>query len=223
MPADLIIIGAIAAFVLLRLRSVLGHKIGHDEPPASLKDVTPQPAERIVQIFPKPQDAGKQAEPSEEAAREPEEVWDEATTAGIQQIRAVEPGFSMRDFLEGAKTAFEMIFTAFNKNDQDALKSLLSKDIFKHFKQELDAFAKQEEHEESTLISILSAQPTAIEVKGGKASVTVTFESEQIGSTRDKKGKTVPGTTGAIHTVEDVWSFERILHSSNPNWTIVAT
>ncbi len=223
MPADIILLAAIAAFVLLRLRGVLGQKIGHDQPPSSAPDVVKK-EERVIHLKPA-ESASAIKEPAAEVLP-PEESLDhygEAIAAGVVEMRKIDRQFRMKDFLNGAKAAFDMVLEAFRGDDRETLKMLLVKDIYKDFAAELDKRKNGEEHTESTLVAILSAEPKLVEVEKNKARVTVAFASEQIFVTRDAQGNVMEGSPSAVQRIEDEWVFERDLRSANPNWTVIAT
>ncbi len=220
MPADIILLAAIAAFVLLRLRGVLGQKIGHDQPPA-MPDVVKK-EERVIHL--KPADtAPKEAPVIEVLAEDPVGHYPPVIEKGMEEMRAIDRQFRMKEFLEGAKVAFDMVHEAFRKDDRDTLKHLLSREILKDFTSELDKQKKENEHAESTLVAILSAEPREVGVEKGKGRITVGFVTEQIFVSRDASGQVVAGSPSDIQRVEDEWVFERDLRSSNPNWTVVAT
>ncbi len=219
MPADLIIIAAIAVFILLRLRSVLGQKPG--DMPNPMREINPE-REKVVQIAPR-EPMMQDAEIAEEDLSLDDTKWPEAVRDGIADIRKLDKQFTMTSFMEGANIAFDMVHDAFAKGDRETLKGLMSKDVFALFKQELDARASQDEYGVATLIAITKAEPKSASVKGSKASVTVHFVSEQIQSRRDKKNTVVAGGTSAIQHIEDEWTFERDLRSANPNWVVSDT
>lgn len=218
MSADLIVLAAIAIFILLRLRSVLGQKIGHDQS-SKLKESPVDEEARIVHASPKKQDI---EETLREALRRPEIIPEELKD-DVAAIRAVDPGFSLEDFVKGAKAAFEMVVQAFAKDERDTLKQLLSKDLFQQFKDSLEARKKDETYEEVTLVAILKSDVARITVKKNVAEITMHFESEQIRVMRDKNKKIIEGDPSAIQTADDEWTFERDLRSNNPNWTITST
>lgn len=221
MPADIILLAAIAAFILLRLRGVLGQKIGHDQPPSMPKVVKKE--ERVIHLKPA-EPAIKDVTPVvAEIAPEQVGVYSEAVENGAAEIRKLDASFRMKEFLEGAKVAFDMVHEAFRKDDRDTLKFLLSKDISKAFMGELDKQKQEKDHAESTLVAILSALPIAVEMEKNKGRVTVAFVTEQIHIRRDEAGKVVEGSPSDIQRVEDEWVFERDLRSTNPNWVVVAT
>lgn len=218
MSADLIVLAAIAIFILLRLRSVLGQKIGHDQS-SKMKESAADEEARIVHVSPKKQDI---EETLRDALRRPEIIPEELKD-DVAAIRAVDPSFSLEDFLKGAKVAFEMVVQSFAKDERDTLKQLLSKDLFQQFKDSLDARKKDENYEEVTLVAILKAEVAKITVKKSVAEITLRFESEQIRIMRDKDKKITEGDPSAIQTADDEWTFERDLRSGNPNWTITST
>lgn len=222
MSADLIVLAAIAVFILLRLRSVLGQKIGHDQPPPpKMKEPLGEDSERVIQIGPKSADK-ELDEMLREAMREPETIPDSFKDS-VAEIRAIDPNFSLKDFTKGAEAAFEMVVQAFAKDDRDTLKQLLSKELFQQFKDALEVRKKEESYEETTLIAILKTEPISIETRKNTAVITLRFESEQIRVMRGKDGKIISGDPSAIQTADDEWTFERDLRSNNPNWTITAT
>jgi predicted lipid-binding transport protein (Tim44 family) len=226
MPADIIVLAAIAIFVLLRLRAVLGHKIGHDQPPPVPRDL-PDESDRVVQVQPRTpgtviEGEAHRLEPSPEAqaalAKLPDDI-----RQGVEAITKIDPGFSMPEFLKGARGAFDMVLEAYSRDDQDTLKMLLAKDVFENFKKELETAKKSGQHTETTLVSILSSEPVEARLQKNVAYIAVKFESEQIQIVRDANGKIVDGDASDIQIVEDEWAFERDLRSSNPNWKIVGT
>lgn len=223
MPADIILLAAIAAFVLLRLRGVLGQKIGHDQPPAT-PDRVRKEGERVIQIKSAAPAANNNTATEALSAEEEERgLYAPEVEQGIAAIRAVDRQFRMKDFLAGAGMAFDMINEAFRKDDRDTLSSLLSKELFQEFVAELERRKEEAEYEEATLVSILSAVPVEAGAEKHKGRITVAFTSEQMAVRRTAEGTVAEGASSEMRRVEDVWTFERDLQSSNPNWTIVAT
>jgi predicted lipid-binding transport protein (Tim44 family) len=218
MPVDLIVLAAVAVFVLLRLYGVLGKDIGLDNP--SMRDATFDQNSKVIELTPQQLERNHPPVAPEE---ETEEGIPDAIAQGVKAIRAEDNGFRLKAFMEGAKVAFEMVLEGFAKEDTDTLKHLLSKELYDAFLLELKRRKAQDEFVETTLISILEAEPKSIVVEGKKATVTVRFVSEQIQVVRTQSGGTVKDSTSAIEQVEDEWVFVRDLRSTNPNWSITAT
>lgn len=218
--ADIIIMALVAGFILLRLRSILGDKIGNDNPsyfnkPAQSalerKDTIVQLDEKAAKI--------KQREPDPYMVK----VREEAVVTAINQIKSKDPEFTATHFMEGARSAFEMVFDAFSRGDTDTLNFLLSPQVFRQFSDALNDAQKQEHKNETTLISVKANDITAAELSGSMARITVSFTSEQVHVTRDASGAVVDGDASLIHAIDDEWVFERDVTSKNPNWKVIET
>lgn len=210
---DIIVIGAIAAFILLRYRAMLGEKTGRD-----LSDVSrPRPVSELEPVIQLPErdHARKKAILS---MVETGPFADQFST-----MRAIDPEFNQTDFLTGAKAAFEMVVEAYNNADHDTLKMLLSDRIYKEFKQSLEANEKEGRTVHSTLVAIVKAEITDAKLRGNKATITVDFLSEQIPLVRNAEGEIIEGNASMQEAVEDEWIFERDLKSSDPAWKVTET
>lgn len=228
-----IIFLALAAFVLWRLRSVLGTKTGQEKPPADpfSRRETPGsranprgPTDNVVRL---PGSAAERA--ATVTAEPPAERWkdvaesDSAVARGLDEVARIEPDFDARGFVEGAKMAYEMIVTAFAQGDRKALKGLLSRDVYEGFERAIVDREKRGEKAETTFVSIDKADILGVEVRNRVAQVTVRFLSKLITATRDAAGAVIDGSPEAVVDVTDVWTFARTLGGRDPNWQLVAT
>lgn len=220
--ADIIILALIAGFVLLRLRAVLGQKIGHDAPPQFGGMREAEADSPVVKLGEKPS-----LLPTPEEKDEDEQlvkaIPDGESAKVINQIKTLDQSFGLKPFLEGARSAFEMVFDSFAKDDRDTLKMLLSKPLYDVFSAELDARKAGERHTETTLLAVISQELKAAKLEKNTARLTVRFVSEQVSVVRDREGKIVEGDPGLPEHVEDEWTFERDVSSRNPNWKIIDT
>ena len=128
-----------------------------------------------------------------------------------------------KQFIKGAKTAYEMIITSFAKGDKNALKPLLNKEIYQNFSEEIDHRKKENLKSELTFVAVKSAKIKNFEKKDNIYTFTVNFVSEIITCKKDKNNKVVEGSPDIIKTVNDVWKFSKNMWSSNPNWYLVET
>ena len=142
---------------------------------------------------------------------------------GLESIVQTEPAFDPREFIEGAKAAYEAIVVAFAKGDRKTLRALLSREVCEGFERAISEREKRRETVETTFISIDKAEMVAVEVKNRVAQVTVRFLSNLITATRDADGKVIDGNAETGVEVPDVWTFARTLGSRDPNWQLVAT
>ena len=128
-----------------------------------------------------------------------------------------------QEFLNGAKSAYEMIVASFAKGDKNVLKPLLNKEIFQNFSDEIDYRKKENVKSELTFVGIKSAKIKNFEKKDNIFTFTVDFVSEIITYKKDKNNKVIEGNPETIKTVNDVWKFSKNMWSNNPNWYLVET
>ena len=228
-----IIFLALAVFIFLRLRSVLGQRTGRERPPydpyAAREPVRPA-TEKVVALPNRatetsaPKAAAESAEPIVAAERW-KGVAEAGTTiaAGLDAIAAAAPDFDATHFLAGARAAYEMIVNAFAEGDRRTLKNLLSREVYDGFEAAITEREKRGDTAESRFVSIDNAEITAVELRGRNAQVTVRFQSKMVSVTRDKNGNVIDGNADAVTDVTDVWTFARDLSSRDPNWKLVAT
>tara|TARA_B100001121_G_C18439277_1_gene502973 strand:+ start:64 stop:618 length:555 start_codon:yes stop_codon:yes gene_type:complete len=132
---------------------------------------------------------------------------------------------AQKEFLNGAKIAYETIITDFSDNDNKitSSKSLLNKDIFNQFNAALKERSDRGHFAEITFIGINSAKIKEHKKIGKILNVTVEFIAEVITCIRDKEKKIVSGDPEKIKKIYDTWVFSRDTTSTNPNWQLVNT
>ena len=220
---DIIIFAAIAVFLGLKLRSVLGRRTGNERTRDPFGPLSPGEAAGRDKIIPLPdRSRGPAVEPAPGPAETPESAAS-GSLPGIDPIRAADPAFTPGGFLAGARAAFEMVIGAYAAGDSAALRPLLSDDVFENFSNAIKARNRAKETLETTLVGILSADIVEAELQGRSAVVTVKFVSEQVNVTRDAEGKVVDGDPSTVAKVTDIWTFSRNTRARDPNWTLVAT
>ena len=128
-----------------------------------------------------------------------------------------------KKFIEGAKTAYEMIITSFAKGDKRTLKPLLNNEIYQNFSDEIDQRKKENFKSELTFVGVKSVEIKNFEKKDNIYFFTVNFISEIITCKKDKDNKIIEGNPDLIKTVNDVWKFSKNMWSSDPNWYLVET
>lgn len=219
---DIILIAAIAAFLVFRLRNVLGRRNGSEQRPKYdpfRKRSAEEAGEDKVIALP---DRGAQAD-SQTAGKMPDGPEASPLEQGLTQIKLADRNFDPEGFVGGAKVAFEMIITAFAGGDAKTLRPLLSNDVFEDFSGAIKSRLDKQETLESTLVGITEADIIEADLQGKTAFVTVKFVSEQINVTRNPAGDVVEGDPSGVATVTDIWTFARNTRSRDPNWTLVAT
>ena len=221
----------LAVFVAWRLRSVLGQKTGHEQPPFDplsrreppMRPEAPADRDNVVRL------PNQNGDRPASAPIPPADRWKgiaepgTPVAAGLDAIARSEPTFDAGVFLEGAKAAYEMIVTAFAHGDRKTLKDLLSRDVYDGFDKAILEREKRGEKVETTFVSIDKADFENAEVVGANAQIVVRIVSKLITVTHDASGQVVDGSADTVVDVTDVWTFARTLGSRNPNWQLVAT
>jgi len=146
----------------------------------------------------------------------------------VEQNKKINDKFddnAQKDFLKGAKIAYETIITDFSDNDNKITtsKTLLSGDIFKKFTDALNQRKESGHYAEITFIGINSAEIKEHKKIGNILNVTVSFIAEVITCIKDKDKKIVSGDPEKIKKIYDTWVFSRDTTSPNPNWQLVNT
>jgi len=224
-----IIFLALAVFIFLRLRSVLGQRTGSERPPYDRaapnvvqrtqdNNVVPMPG-AVIDQTPLP--------PSADVA--PADRWKGVAepgtplAAGLDAIVAQDSSFDPKHFLSGARSAYEMIVLAFANGDRRALKDLLSSEVYESFEAVIKDREKHEQKTETRFVSIDKAELVSAEARDRAAQLTVRFVSQMISVTRDKTGAIVDGNPDKVADITDVWTFARDTSSRDPNWKLVGT
>jgi predicted lipid-binding transport protein (Tim44 family) len=229
---DIILFALVAAFLILRLRNVLGRRDGHQ--PQSNDPFKPaERGERPVRaasrdhpddkVIPLPDRGERPREPAVDASWEGDTPEAGPLETGLAQIRTADPRFNDNEFLSGARMAFEMILGAFATGDTAALKPLLSPEVFSNFAQSIQERERAGETMELNVVEIRAADIVEAYMAGRTAHVTVKFVSEQIVIVRNDKGEIIEGDPQHSTEATDFWTFARDTRSPNPNWTLVAT
>ncbi|HEY1933201.1 MAG TPA: Tim44/TimA family putative adaptor protein [Acetobacteraceae bacterium] len=214
-PVDLILFGMIAAFLVLRLRSILGRRTGFERPPQA-QPVPPGAAP----VAHGPVIEGR-AEPVAPPSNRPVPDANSALGQALARIHGADGSFDPARFLDGAEKAFRIIVAAFANGDRTALRALLADDTYHAFE---SAIAAREAAGHAQVSDIRGMEKVAIEeadLRGSAATVTVRFVSDQISLTRDKDGHVLAGTD-AVTEITDLWTFERDLATRDPTWRLVA-
>jgi predicted lipid-binding transport protein (Tim44 family) len=231
---DIILIGLVAVFLILRLRAVLGKRTGNEQPPARDPFTPPTPPAAQPRVdasaggndnvvpLPTSNPPPRMSQPTSGPGGIRATVLPSAS-AGVAAVRAVDPTFEPVPFTAGARAAFSTIVEAFARGDTNALRPLLDAPTFAAFESEIRARASRREKHETTLIGFEASDVYGAEMVGDDASVTVRFISEQIQVTRDAEGQVADGNPNEVVKAVDLWTFRRNIKSSDPNWVLTKT
>ena len=226
---------AVAVFVLLRLRSVLGKRTGYQRPPPEDIDQVRKSqaaanlneAKKGDNVVSMPDRKGaKRIKPEENPAIKAINKYAKPGTKlnmALKEIAANTPGFEPESFINGGRTAYEMIVTAFADGDKKALKNLLSREVYEGFSSAISDRVSKGEKVQSTFVGIEKSTIKSAEVVKNDAQVTIQFISQIISATFDKNDEIIDGDPEQVVEVNDIWTFARDIGSKDPNWKLVAT
>lgn len=209
---DIIILLLVVVFILQRLKSVLGTR-----PEGESTKLSEESAAKIFDIIIKEAEKHKKQEQKKEDSKDVNLTETQKTLAQI-------PNFEEKNFLSGAKKAFEIILTAFSKADLETLEMLVNKTIYNKFKDIIEKRKEEGITAELDFIGFDKAEIVDAKIsKNNVAKITVEFISQQVNLLKDKEEKIIEGDDQYIQTITDKWTFEKAITSTNPNWILVST
>ncbi|MZR29777.1 Tim44/TimA family putative adaptor protein [Sneathiella litorea] len=218
---DIILLAAVAGFIFLRLRSVLGRRMGHEQSPREEKPRRPAEGHK-ADFGDKPSEDNVVLLGDKTRTTEPSSFSDASLMRTLNDIQRHDKSFNHRTFVEGAQAAYEAIVVAFARGDRDTLKVLLSETVFENFENSITQREDRNETMSTDIVAVHSAEITDATLEGKEAEITVQFEAEMISMTKDEEGVVVAGDPQP-HKVNELWTFARNLRSSNPNWLLITT
>jgi predicted lipid-binding transport protein (Tim44 family) len=220
-PVDLILFAMVAAFLVLRLRSVLGRRTGFERQQREGQGAYDPQAARGAPGGDNVVDFPAVQAPANGTRRH---LPDPRSPIGqaLMRIRGVDPSFDPNGFLDGAEGAFRMIVDAFAKGDRQTLRMLLSDDTYGGFEGEISRRESAGETQRSEVRAMQEMAIEAADLRGTVADVTVRFVSDQVNLTTGKDGSVVAGAE-AVTELADIWTFQRDLRSQDPSWKLVST
>ena len=221
MIVEIVILAMIAAFLGLRLYSVLGRRAEHEEEMLGRMPQTPEaqaPAPRSQQA-------------DGNAADERQVPGLERALAGIplgaqravREIASADRRFSPVGFIEGAKSAYAMILEAFWSGDRETLNELCDDDVYASFAAALDAREAAGESVENRLIRIEEAEIVGADFDAPMARITVRFVADIAALTKDRDGNMIAGSLDDAIQSRDVWTFSRNVSAMRPDWLLDET
>ncbi len=218
MTIEIVLLAMVAAFLGLRLYSVLGKRTGHEQEhmPRSIdpraKDNLPDDAKpHVPDIAP----AAKSAAPAM--------VYETAAESGMRDILNADRNFDVARFVEGSKAAYGMVLEAFWKGDREELKALCDDDVYESFVSAIESREKSGEVLENRLVRIEETKIVDASYDRPMARITVRFDADIAAVVKDKDGTLIGGSlTDAVET-HDVWTFMRDISSADPNWILDET
>lgn len=228
MTPEIVILAMIAAFLGLRLYSVLGRRAEHEEEPIQGRlegrqgkagPARPHGAKRQEA---KPNERVQPNAAPQQRLREMP-LASPAVERGLTAIANADRRFDAFAFLDGARGAYRMILEAFWKGDKADLRGLCDSEVYESFSSAIDARIEAGESLDNRLVRIDSVTIVDAGVDAGQAHITLRFQSDIAAVTRNAEGVVVAGSLDDAVEAVDVWTFVRDINSSDPDWQLSET
>ena len=211
---QLLVLAGIAVFLILRLKNVLGTREGFEQPPVPKQsdDKQDRPDFEVIEGGPDLDITDHVDEDSDDAK----------ALAGMKRL---EPSFSVTDFLQGARGAYEMIVMGYENGELSNIQPILSEEIYESF---VDGVAAREDQGltiEANFIGVreLKLMRATLNEDTNEAELTIRFVAELTSTVRDQGGDIVEGSPTEVKRQKDTWSFARTMGADDPNWLLVST
>lgn len=225
---EIVILAIVAAFLGLRLYSVLGRRPEENEEP--LRRVEQPDAARpgrpaAPAVAPKAQTEKPAigARPLREVALPERPGFSPAAEAGIRAIVAADRRFDIALFLTGARGAYGMVLEAFWRGDKEELAQMCDADVYQGFAEAIDHRLAAGHVLDNRLIRIEEADLVSADFVAPVARITVRFVADVATVTRDADGHVIAGSLDDALESRDLWTFSRDLTSRDPNWLLDET
>jgi len=214
---DIVLFAMVAAFLVLRLRSVLGRHRDSGRSENNLGFDSKGSAKGV----------NEQIKSEEESLEQNQELLEEEEPNNIEKnlklIKDASPEFDTDSFIDGVKAAFEIIVEAFAQGKKDRLRELLSNDVYSNFARAIDVRDERGESLDCTLVRIEEVTLLEAETTKSQFLITTKIISEQINVIRNTEKEVVEGSPDFVSQIIDIWTFSRDISSSDPNWELIAT
>lgn len=221
---ELVVFALVAAYLIYRLRNVLGRRHGEERQrpnpfvatPDSLPNGRSDLPDNLI-ILP---DRRRMEEP---AAAPPDKSEPRSVAAGLDEIRLADPDFDEKHFLRGARAAFTQIVESFAAGDAAALRPLLSDEVYDRFAAAIRERQAAGKTLETRIERLQDADIVAAGMEGRDALITVQFVSQQSHQVLDAQGQRIEAESSATTETTDTWTFRRNTRARDPNWQLVET
>ena len=215
---DIIVLLIVVFVIYSKLKSLLG-----TNPTKTTKiektELSKESADKIINIIMKEQEN----QDIQDSHDNPIDITPEKLTP-IDELLAQIPNFNKARFINNSKKAFEIIITAFSKGDAETLEMLVNKKLYKKFIEIIEQRKTDNITAETDFIGFESAEILDVKItKTEIAKITVKFVSEQVNLLKNDKDEVIEGDENYIQKISDIWTFEKALTSTTPNWVLTST
>lgn len=212
---QIIILAAIALFLILRLRNVLGTREGYEKPQEMTRP-TPANRDRSFEVI-----EGGTVDRDVADFTDPEGPAGQALLA----MKRIDGNFSVAEFSHGARAAYEMIVMAYENGDLDTLRRYLAPEVYEPFAAAIEERNAKGLSVEATFAGVreVKISDASFDPDTNEADITVRFVGELTSVVRDPEGHIVEGSPDELKQQRDAWTFTRDMASEDPNWLLTGT
>ena len=214
---EIVILAMIAAFLGLRLYSVLGRRAEHEEEPVPTRFDRAEGG-NVQRPAPAPAPVAESPRPAREISGFPP-----AAEQGLRDIAGADRRFDLAGFMEGAKAAYPMVLEAFWRGDREELRQLCDDDVYASFATAIDAREEAGEVLDNRLVRVEDTAIQSASLDGRTARIAVLFVADIAAVTRNKDGTVIAGSLDDAIETRDVWTFRREIDSAGPDWLLDET
>lgn len=213
---QLLVLAGVAIFLIVKLRSVLGTREGFEKPqitpPAGRGKADARSNLSVIEGGPDG-DIADYVPDGSPAAR------------ALAAMKQAEPSFTVREFLQGARGAYELILMAFERGDISAVRNFLSREVAATFDEVIEARGERGLSVDANFAGLrdIAITDASFDQNSREAEITVRFTGELTSVVKDRTGTIVEGNANTPRRQKDVWTFSRHMGLDDPNWELVAT
>jgi len=212
---QLLVLAGIAIFLILRLKNVLGTREGHEPRQAPSPHVNGAARRADFEVI--------EGGPDRDIIDHVDEGSPEADA--LQSMKSIEQDFSVSDFLQGARGAYEMVVMGFERGELADIKPFLADDIYETFAEVVEDREKKGLKIEAEFIGIreIKLADATFDDDTREAEISIRFVAELTSAVRDNSGEIIEGSLTEVKRQKDTWAFARSMGSDDPNWLLVST
>lgn len=225
MTIEIVLLAMVAAFLGLRLYSVLGKRTGHEQEhmPRNIENSLDKRSQDGIGTDRRETPVPDIGPATTAPVPAPTMIYDPAAESGMRAILSADRNFDAGRFMDGAKAAYGMILEAFWKGDREELKELCDEDVFESFSAAIDTREANGEVLDNRLVRIDDARIVDASYNRPVARITVRFDADIAAVVKDRDGKLIGGSLSDAVETHDVWTFMRDLSSASPAWILDET
>ncbi|GER05951.1 hypothetical protein JCM17843_02610 [Kordiimonadales bacterium JCM 17843] len=146
-----------------------------------------------------------------------------ALRKAFRAMQKVDSYFDVDAFIDGARSVYPMVLEAFWRGDREELRGLLNDDVYEDFNAAITAREEASQTAQGRVLDLVDVRIEDAKLVGSVAEITVAYKAEIVLVTMNDRDEVIEGNSSDTVMVNDVWTFERDLKSSDPAWLLVAT